>query len=164
MSMYNALFGVNPFAGVLVSMLELETEKYPTGRFRDIYLKKNGEEIRICLFTRNGGGNREDYQCVFDALKLHPNYLRDYDDDFDCTYATIEFSVPKGKIELCEHILEVLGSQKPPMERFQELIDKLKGGDNSDSDVQRAMDVGKKIFGEIKKKMDEPSSSYIVDI
>lgn len=68
-------------------------ECYPTGRFRDIYYDKT--EGIVVLYTRNGGGNREYYQYVFDLLSKHPNYLRDYDDDYDCTYAYIEFSVPE---------------------------------------------------------------------
>lgn len=66
---------------------------YVTGRFRDIYYDK--KEGKIILYTRNGGGNREDYWYVFDLLRKHPNYISDYDDDFDCTYAYIAFSVPE---------------------------------------------------------------------
>lgn len=88
------LHGQNPNSAILLSMLGIDQEgsKYSSGRFRDIYLNADG--TKILLYTRNGGGNREDYQQVFDELETHPNYVKDYDDDFDCTYATIEFTVP----------------------------------------------------------------------
>ena len=80
----------------------IEKKYWQSGRFRDIYLNKNG--TKIILYTRNGGGNRESYFYIFDILKKHPNYLKDYDDDFDCTYAYIEFSVPKKAKELCKEL------------------------------------------------------------
>ena len=64
-----------------------------SGRFRDIYLNEDGTEI--ILYTRNGGGNRKEYWYIFEILSHHPNYLTDYDDDFDCTYAYIKFSIPE---------------------------------------------------------------------
>lgn len=62
--MYNMLFGVNPAAYALMSHLHLKYHsescdvegEYPIGRFRDIYLSKEGD--KLILFTRNGGGNR----------------------------------------------------------------------------------------------------------
>lgn len=89
--MYNILFGVNDYAKSLLKMLNLTEED--CGRFRDCYLSEDGE--RIIVYTRNGGGNREEYQYVFDELSENENYICDYDDDFDCTYASIEFSVPE---------------------------------------------------------------------
>ncbi len=94
MSLYNLLFGVNPLAKVFMEILGLDKDdgRYPTGRFRDIFYDK--KKNMIILYTRNGGGNREEYQHVFDMLGEHPNYIRDYDDSFDETYAYVEFSVP----------------------------------------------------------------------
>ena len=85
-------------------------------RFRDCYLDESG---RIAVYTRGGGGNREcfceDYEpekmtdeslgekhnpgCVSvmqSKNRKHPDYLTDDDDDFDCTYATFYFKVPKS--------------------------------------------------------------------
>lgn len=89
MSLYNMLFGQNEKADVILATLGLT--KADVGRYRDVYLN-NGE---IVVHTRNGGGNREYYQDVFDELSDHPCYLRDDDDDFDCTYANIYFSYPE---------------------------------------------------------------------
>lgn len=88
MSLYNLLFGENPASDVILATLGLT--KDDCGRFRDCFI--SGDEIAI--YTRNGGDNREVYQPVIDQLAEHPCYLRDEDDDFDCTYATIYFKFP----------------------------------------------------------------------
>ncbi|MFJ4932375.1 hypothetical protein ACIP8U_00690 [Streptomyces pseudovenezuelae] len=70
------------------------------GRFRDAWVEK-GEDDQpvIAIYTRNGGGNREDYEDIIDGLQSHPLYLRDADDDFDSTYATFYFSTPDELVE-----------------------------------------------------------------
>lgn len=105
MSMYNTLFGVNPLSVIFLGALNLARED--VGRFRDAFVA-NGE---IAIYTRNGGGNREHYSydetdsgpgehcdctgCIITyRLPKHLNYLRDEDDSFDSTYATVYFSIP----------------------------------------------------------------------
>jgi hypothetical protein len=117
MGMYNMLFGESSEADTLLSLLGLTREDFY--RYRDCYL----EDDKIAVYTRGGGGNRECFcnddwnekyeiehgnvigndghfpDCVVHkqrALRLHPNYLCDEDDDYDCTYATFYFSVPEG--------------------------------------------------------------------
>jgi hypothetical protein len=92
---------------------------WPTGRFRDIYL--NEDATLITLYTRNGGGNRDEYFWVFDILRKHPQYVRNWDDDFDCTYAYIEFKVPPEAQELCKKLMT---GDKPKTihEKFQETM------------------------------------------
>lgn len=101
----------------------LQVKFYPSGRFRDIHLNETGD--KITMHTRNGGGNRDAYQYVFDLLRRHPNYLSDKDDDFDCTYANIKFSVPAEYQELCKAMatgekIETIG------DKFQRVIESLK--------------------------------------
>lgn len=112
MSLYNAIFGVNKTAPVVLHVLGLTTEA--VGRFRDAWFEKlpNGT-IRAAVYTRNGGGNREHYGldaneegaepspsckctgCTMSfALPAHPLYVEDGDDAFDSTYATIYFRLP----------------------------------------------------------------------
>ena|SRR3990167_10308610 len=127
MSLYNILHGVNDLAPLLLKMLDLDQPKgkFETGRFRDIYLNEDG--TKIILLTRNGGGNRDSYQSVFDDLEAnHPNYLTNYDDDFDCTYAYIEFSVPK---EFKEDLKALAVGEKPKnmWEKTNEAISRLEG-------------------------------------
>lgn len=88
-NLYNQLFKVNKDAPLLVKVLGLKD----VGRFRDIFLNANGE--KIVLYTRNGGNNRKEYQHIFDQLRKHPRYVRDWDDNYDNTYAYIEFTVPQ---------------------------------------------------------------------
>ena len=75
MSMYNLMHGMNPLAGILLKMLEIDQEgsKYSSGRFRDIYLNEDGK--KIILFTRNGGGNRErqSYKGGMDLMNFYSN-------------------------------------------------------------------------------------------
>ena len=102
MSMYGLVFGKNPAADAILATLGLKRDE--VGRFRDAFVA-NGE---IAVYTRNGGGNREHWDeeqeegdacsctgCVITyRLPKHPLYLRDADDDFDQTYATIYFRFP----------------------------------------------------------------------
>ena len=90
MSLYNMLFGMNPDADKLLSLLDATREDF--GRFRNVYMRDG----YIVVHTRNGGGNREEYEDVFDEMSEHPWYSHDADDDFDCTYANIYFKVPEG--------------------------------------------------------------------
>ena len=100
--MYNALFGFDNNAEVLLSFLHLTKEDF--GRFRDCYFSKDGNAIIV--YTRCGGGNREEYQEVFDKIQQHPNYIKDYDDDFDCTYASFEFSIPEQHVNDCARLFK----------------------------------------------------------
>jgi hypothetical protein len=87
MSLYNLLFGRNPLAPFYLAILDLTPDD--VGRFRDCFLQKTDEgDVRIVVYTRNGGGNRDDYAQITSDLQAHPEYVTDFDDDFDCTYAS----------------------------------------------------------------------------
>ena len=95
----------------------IEHQYWTSGRFRDIYLNEDG--TRIILYTRNGGGNRENYWYLFRIIQKHPQYIDDQDDDFDNTYAYITFSVPSEYKELCKSLAT---GEKP--ETIKEKLDK----------------------------------------
>lgn len=119
------LHGRNPLTSVLLEWLDIDQPdgKYDSGRFRDIYLNEDG--TKIILYTRNGGGNRDEYQSLIDHLATHPNYLSDYDDDFDCTYAYIEFYIPKE----FEKIAKAMATGEKPKtvhEKFVETMNEMK--------------------------------------
>jgi len=154
MSLYNMLFGRNPLSHLLLSMLGLDESM--VGRFRDCYLKKDGEGFEIVVFTRNGGGNRQDYEDVTSLLRSHPSFVKDFDDDFDCTYASYVFKVPE-KFKATADELATLGAQsdKTPMEKFKGLVDKLQSGDQNDPEVKRAMEIGKSIFNKLEEASKE---------
>lgn len=119
MSLYNTLFDENPDAAALIGFLGLNKEVF--GRYRNIYLNAAGD--KIIVYTRCGGHNRLEYDRVFEMMKRHPNYLRDFDDDHDNTYAYIEFSVP----EKYQDTARLMKPDKDPLnvwEQFQDHIRK----------------------------------------
>lgn len=93
MSLYNLLFGMNPNTDVVLALLGLR--QHDVERFRNVSLDLEAGEISV--YTRTGGGNREDYPQ--NALTSHPDYLRDKDDDFDSTYATFYLRIPQGMVD-----------------------------------------------------------------
>lgn len=168
MSLYNMLFGTNEIAPLLLFILDLNQpdNKWDSGRFRDIYLNENG--TRIILYTRNGGGNRRHWDlshskykegpdcpcpgCIITyKLKKHPNYIRDYDDDFDSTYAYVEFGVPKQFREIAEG----LATGKKPQsvhEKFSAYMERIKAG------KEQIPEEIEKIFREIKRELKKQGS------
>ena len=100
MSLYNKLFGENEDAIALLGMLSLTKQDFE--RYRDVYLNKEG--TKIIVLTRVGGDNRKDYKDVFKNMKKHPNYIKNYDDKFDKTYAYFEFDVPEKYQYTCKSI------------------------------------------------------------
>lgn len=173
MSLYNLLHGVDPASHVALAMLKLT--KADVGRFRDTYFAKDEDGVvRIFVYTRNGGGNREHWDgwgaddatgtpgkpagetcgcpgCVIGhRLPKHPQYVRDYDDDFDCTYATIVFGIPP---EFADFPFDTVLASKTPAQAWADLFDKLSKGDVSDPKTQRAIEVGKQIAAEIEKAL-----------
>ena len=92
---------------------------------------------KIIVYTRNGGGNREDYQEVFDEMETHPLFITDYDDDFDCTYAYYEFKAPQSVNEFFEDVnsenFERVG------ERFQREMKEMEEGKEPNEQVKNFM-------------------------
>lgn len=121
MSFYNMMFSANPASDLLLATLKLT--RGDCGRFRNVFVADG----KIAVYTRNGGGNREDYMPDFSE---HPNYLYDEDDDFDCTYATIYFSFPA---EYAEGLAKIQDKEPfDPNQRWVDLFDSL--GINSKPD------------------------------
>jgi hypothetical protein len=117
MSMYNICCGTNAHSDRLYEMLNLGD--YETGRYRDISL----HEGKIILLTRNGGGNREHYEHCFESMRTHPNYIDDWDCDWDSTYAEIAFSIP----EKFAADISQMKDDKDPGEKFDNAIKLLSG-------------------------------------
>ena len=108
--LYNMLFGQNDHAGFLMSLLGKDSADF--GRFRDVYVT----DKHIVVHTRCGGGNREDYDYVFEEMSRHPLYDYDEDDDFDYTYADIFFKHPA---EYSELLKEMAIGTVTPAEKWQ---------------------------------------------
>jgi len=161
MSLYNLMHGVNPFSGILLSTLGLTPDD--VGRFRDVSIQEKGGKLRISVYTRNGGGNRDDYQEVFDELEKHPNYLCDFDDSFDCTYATIEFSIPEKHLDLVSHIHGMTEDKRSPKEKMGDLLTKLQTGDKNDPEIRTFMEKMKPVADQIKQAI-EGSESKVIEV
>lgn len=76
------------------------------GRFRDAWVERgqDGKPV-FAIYTRNGGGNRENWAETIGAMQANEHYLRDADDTFDSTYATFYFRVP---VEWHEALAQVM--------------------------------------------------------
>lgn len=125
MSLYGMVVGSDRHKVRLNEILRLGD--YDTGRYRDTYVRHFKEHdfvpdgIYILLLTRNGGGNREEYQTCFDNLQTHPNYVADWDCDWDATYAEICFSIPEN---YHEEVLKMTSS-KDPGQKFEDFIESM---------------------------------------
>lgn len=129
--MYNMLFGRNPMSRYLLAMLGLTLES--VGRFRDAFVTEDS----IAIYTRNGGGNRvcwlenekpgPECDCVGCIMTFrlpgHPLYIRDQDDSFDSTYATVYFRFPDEWAEFLTLIGK--GQKWEPDKRWAEKLEAL---------------------------------------
>ena len=59
MSLYNMIYGKNVYCNLAMHAAGLEDKN--VGRLRDAYFVMEEGEIAVCVYTRNGGGNRECY-------------------------------------------------------------------------------------------------------
>ena len=100
MSLYNAINGVSPAVLWFLPMLGKHPSEYP--RFRDAFIDR--EMTQVLVYTRVGGGNRESYEAEIDVLRSMPTYVSDCDEDYDTTYATFVFDVPKQWVADFERI------------------------------------------------------------
>ena len=97
MSLYNMINGVNQIpVFFILPMLGKHPDEYP--RFRNCF--NNDDEHpeykdKIHIYTRTGGNNRVFYEQENKEMATHPEYVTDYDDSHDSTYASWIFNVPK---------------------------------------------------------------------
>ncbi len=89
MSLYNMINGFSPACLLIMPMLGRKQNEWP--RFRGCFVTRGNN---IAIYTRVGGGNRG---CGYGEAELYndPNFITTYDDEYDSTYATYEFSVPE---------------------------------------------------------------------
>lgn len=149
MSLYNMLFNENQETAVLLGMLGVNKDFF--ARFRDVDLIKDGTIIRV--FTRLGGGNREYYEDEWDEIRCHSLYIKDYDDDYDETYAYIEFNIPEEYKETAKKMFK--GEPLSFQEKFEKQLEDLKNPNSQASKVAEqivdkindAMESGNNIIG-----------------
>jgi hypothetical protein len=111
--LFNMLFGEgSDCADILLTALKLNKDEI--ARYRGCWL----EGDKICVHTRTGGGNRDDYEEYNEKLQANEYYISDEDDDFDCTYANFYFNIPE---ELKQEASK-LPQGTPASERWQALF------------------------------------------
>lgn len=138
MSLYNMLFGTNEKTSVILAMIGIPFENY-FERFRDVDLIEDGTKIRV--LTRTGGNNREDYTDNWKVIRNNEFYICDYDDDFDNTYAFIEFSIPEKYLEKAKGMFN--GEPLSIKEKFEKEIEEM---DKPNSEAsKRAVKIAEKI-------------------
>jgi hypothetical protein len=100
MSLYNMINGANPATFFILPMLGKHPDEYP--RYRDCFMSDEEHpeyDDHIHIYTRTGGGNREFYESENDSMTEMPEFVTDYDDSFDSTYASWIFRVPEKWLE-----------------------------------------------------------------
>lgn len=120
--MYDLLTFKYEYANELLSMLGLTPDS--VGRYRDCYLSKDGK--KIIVYTRMGGPNRDDYKYEIWKLQKHKMYIKDYDDDWDVTFSSFEFSIPFEHMKRVKELFETAdtrtGAEKV-QDAFKEMED-----------------------------------------
>lgn len=142
MSMYNLLFG--PTAQKIPALPVCGIDPEQVGRFRDVWIERDGDStdtVILALYTRNGGGNREDYAEQIGYLHSVPTFVSDRNDDYDSTYATFRFRIrssdlreeaqPEGQSMPIEEVWavfrEIAVDPVDTDERWQEAIASIEG-------------------------------------
>ncbi len=131
--------GVNPATFLILPMLGKHPDEYP--RFRDCFVgrqtndeektdqfgiplkKLDTEKKLISVYTRVGGGNRDSYENEIKELQNMGEYVEDYDDDFDSTFATFVFNVPERFISDYDKVLA--GNVMDTSQEYKDLVDKV---------------------------------------
>lgn len=138
MSLYDIAVGTHPAMTVLLHALGATDEGKISliPRLRDVYLYP--EEIRI--LTRTGGGNRDEYAVDNEWLRSFDNFLRDWDDEYDSTYAWWAYSWPDSWRPQLQHMLETIQEEAPELmpeslrAPFEKAIQRIREGGNADTD------------------------------
>jgi hypothetical protein len=177
MSLYNRIFGYNPFAFELLGVIGIEQPNI-IPRFRDCFVDV---ENRLVIFTRTGGSNRPYYEDEESArltdpdwlslarlpsgflwnagLRAFASYIEDVDDKLDRTFALFRYATPEHFKDRAMAIQQAQG-WVDPMERFRKMMRDLTTG-NDTAEVRRALEVGKELMNTIQTA---PSGVTVVKI
>jgi hypothetical protein len=119
------MFGKNSNTELILAMIGLK--ECDIERFRDCGV----DEEKIYIYTRTGGGNRDDYPN--EILTSNEYYIEDEDDDFDSTYATYYFYIPP---EIKQDFLDFTDSENKGISaKFIQWINKTLNRSETKSDL-----------------------------
>jgi len=96
------LFGMNSQSDLLLAVVGLK--KNDVERFRNCFAREGGKTIEV--YSRTGGGNRDDYPQEF--MRHLPGHRTSVDDDFDCTYCTDTFDVPAEFVQDVANLSDII--------------------------------------------------------
>jgi hypothetical protein len=116
--------GYNYACMFILPMLGKHPDDYP--RFRDCFTEddENPEyNDHIHIYTRTGGGNREEYENENEEITCMEGFVTDYDDFFDNTYAHWVFKIPEKFISDYKKIKD--GLFKDTSEAYKQLVYKI---------------------------------------
>ena len=135
MSFYNMMCGNNPCYQMPHAVLATVGELPDIPRYRDTYTLVEGDGIPyIVIYTRTGGGNREEYEDQNQEMGTHPLYVSDWDDDFDSTFAHFKYRVPEDWVDDVNRFHELF-SRHPkgmtPRQKFDGAMAALNGDGSS---------------------------------
>lgn len=144
----------------------------PGFRWRDTYLRRIEDLVRICVLTRTGD---EEYDQFNKILRTHPLYVSDRTLETDSTYREFVFQTPsldeenesdyvKSIEPIVRDSVEHLGKQEEfkaagememlfqedPDIRWKKFFSDLESEKDTE-ETRRALDTGKKIFEAIEK-------------
>jgi len=93
-TMFDLAIGTSGYPPMILGMAGLTPDMI--GRYRDHWLERSEAGVLImALYTRNGGGNREEYAEHLRQMHDLDSFVSDADDEFDSTYCTLRFRVTK---------------------------------------------------------------------
>lgn len=129
--LYNAVFGVDPMARLVLTVLGIQPNGVP--RLRDAWIEIGGGSIQLIVFTRAGGSNRSRLDVGIQYMRSIPGYRSDHDMAFDSTYAEFVYGVPSNYLNvICEEVRKGHGRHDTMEDRWQKFITDAKSAKPSD--------------------------------
>lgn len=113
--LYNLIFpGGFDRGAVILPLIGINYEAAAAFRFRDTWIERHPDDrYLVHVYTRIGGGNREDYVEAITVLRGIDGFVRDADDTYDSTYASFWFQLPDVFIEMVkEFALDPVDTEK----------------------------------------------------
>ncbi len=126
MSLYNMVCGHNEYGSWILALLGLTAADF--GRPRDVYLLKENGKYLFGVYARVGGGNRVEYMDIFNKMSSHQKFVREFDDDYDSTYAHFIFDCDSEIDQETRNVIENNWdniAESHPIKKFNKVMENL---------------------------------------